>query len=76
MNSDRQRRIEQRAYALWEAEGQPYGKDEEHWHRAVREIDAEATASTKVKRTSQRASRRGALNSDGRSPPRRKEATA
>jgi DUF2934 family protein len=76
MSSDRQRRIEQRAYALWEAEGRPYGKDEEHWDRAAREIDAEATSSTKVKRTSQRASRRGAPNSDGRSPPRRKEARA
>ncbi len=76
MNSDRQRRIEQRAYALWEAEGQPYGRDEEHWHRAAREIDAEATTSAKLKRTSQRASQRGASHSNGRSPPRRKEATA
>src|SRR5260370_9768807 len=53
--------------------GQPYGRDEEHWHRAAREIDAEETASAKVKRTSRRAFRRGSLNSDGRSPPRQKE---
>ena len=44
MNSDRRRRIEQRAYALWEAEGYPHGKHEDHWHRAAYEIDAEETA--------------------------------
>jgi len=76
MNSERQRRIEQRAYALWEAEGQPPGKHEDHWHRAAREIEAEEIASTAVMRTSRRAARRGATNSDSRSPPRRKKATA
>ena len=47
-------RIEQRAYALWQAEGQPDGKHEEHWRRAAREIEAEETAGTAVTRTSQR----------------------
>jgi hypothetical protein len=44
MNSQKQRRIEERAYALWEAEGQLHGRHEEHWHRAAREIEAEETA--------------------------------
>ena len=44
MNSEKQRQIEQRAYALWQAEGRPHGKHEEHWRRAAREIEAEETA--------------------------------
>ena len=31
-------RIRQRAYELWQQEGQPEGKQQEHWERAVREI--------------------------------------
>jgi len=31
-------RIRQRAYEIWQQEGQPEGKQQEHWERAVREI--------------------------------------
>ncbi len=31
-------RIRQRAYELWHQEGQPEGKQQEHWDRAMREI--------------------------------------
>jgi hypothetical protein len=41
MVSDRNERIQARAYAIWIAENRPHGKDEEHWHRAAREIDEE-----------------------------------
>ena len=41
MNLEKQRRIEQRAYLFWEAEGQPHGRHEEHWIRAARQIEAE-----------------------------------
>ena len=41
MNSAKRSKIEQRAYALWVAEGQPNGRHEEHWHRAAREIGTE-----------------------------------
>ncbi len=34
-------RIKQRAYEIWESEGRPDGKDEEHWHRAAAEIRGE-----------------------------------
>jgi len=47
----KQGRIEERAYALWEAEGQLHGRHEEHWHRAARELEAEETASPSVKRS-------------------------
>jgi Protein of unknown function (DUF2934) len=75
MNSDKQRRIEQRAYALWEAEGHPHGRHENHWHRAADQIEAEEAAGTAAKRSPKRVSRRAAENSERRSPPRRKKAT-
>ena len=31
-------RIRQRAYELWEQEGRPEGRQDEHWARASREI--------------------------------------
>lgn len=40
-NPDRERRIRQRAYALWEDEGYPEGRELDHWERAEREIEAE-----------------------------------
>ncbi|WP_236025250.1 DUF2934 domain-containing protein [Arenibaculum pallidiluteum] len=38
---DRNERIAARAYAIWEKEGRPEGRDVEHWHRAADEIAAE-----------------------------------
>jgi hypothetical protein len=34
-------RIRQRAYEIWVREGQPQGRDAEHWAQACREIEAE-----------------------------------
>ena len=31
-------RIRERAYSLWEQEGRPEGRAEEHWHAARREL--------------------------------------
>jgi hypothetical protein len=37
--------IKKRAYALWESEGRPEGRHDEHWGKAYRElIDADNTA--------------------------------
>lgn len=36
-----ERRIRDRAYAIWEREGRPKGKDRQHWEQATRELDAE-----------------------------------
>jgi hypothetical protein len=36
-----QRRVRERAYALWEREGRPEGRAEEHWFRAEAELRAE-----------------------------------
>jgi hypothetical protein len=38
MDTDRNELIKQRAYAIWEQEGRPHGRDEEHWKRALQEM--------------------------------------
>lgn len=39
MTDDRKDRIRKRAYELWQQEGAPEGKRDDHWYRAEREID-------------------------------------
>jgi hypothetical protein len=38
MPPDRDERIRQRAYEIWEREGRPHGRDEEHWRMALDEL--------------------------------------
>jgi Protein of unknown function (DUF2934) len=35
---DLERRIQQRAYELWETEGRPQGREQDHWQQAEREL--------------------------------------
>ena len=56
MNNEIRRRVEIRAYEIWDRTGRPDGKSEEHWLQAVAEIareDAEAVT-TKVKKAAPR----------------------
>ncbi|MBT9369110.1 DUF2934 domain-containing protein [Rhizobium sp. CSW-27] len=39
--------IRNRAYALWEEEGRPHGRDAEHWARACEEFEAQSEATEK-----------------------------
>lgn len=41
MTHDREARIRQRAYDLWEAAGQPAGRDQEYWLAAEASVAAE-----------------------------------
>lgn len=41
MNTDREQRIRDRAYQIWEDQGRPEGGHEQHWLQAEREIDQE-----------------------------------
>lgn len=38
--SDRDERIKQRAYEIWEQQGRPEGKEHEHWQQAAEEFNA------------------------------------
>ena len=73
MNSEKERRIGERAYALWEAEGQPHGRHEEHWRRAAREIEAEESARAVMTRPARRTSQRTAPNSGSRPAQRERK---
>ena len=40
--------IRQRSYFIWEREGRPFGKEQEHWARAKAELEAELEATVKA----------------------------
>jgi hypothetical protein len=42
MDRDEERLIRERAYEIWEREGRPAGRSEEHWRQAAAEIAAAA----------------------------------
>jgi hypothetical protein len=46
--TDRQKRIRERAYEFWEAEGRQHGNDLAHWFRAEAEIPLRVTFDTNV----------------------------
>jgi hypothetical protein len=54
MRSDREERIRQRAYAIWQSEGHGHGRHEDHWRRAEREIAAEEAGPSKAPRRAAR----------------------
>lgn len=39
MSDERRQQISEKAYRLWETEGQPQGRDLEHWVRAESEVE-------------------------------------
>ncbi|BAK65710.1 hypothetical protein SLG_10350 [Sphingobium sp. SYK-6] len=45
MSEDRDQTIKDRAYAIWEAEGRPDGRSQDHWLRAEQELDGDAAPS-------------------------------
>lgn len=46
MQDNRTEQIRQRAYAIWQADGFPEGRDMEHWYRAEREINGSGKKAT------------------------------
>jgi len=43
-NPEREQRVRERAYHLWEVEGKPHGRDVEFWQRAREQIGMEENA--------------------------------
>lgn len=44
IDPDRERRVRERAYALWETDGKPHGRDVEFWERARELVAMEESA--------------------------------
>jgi hypothetical protein len=42
MADEHERRIRERAHAIWEEEGRPDGREQQHWREAERQLAAEA----------------------------------
>jgi len=47
MDNDRTERIKQRAHQIWEGEGRPDGRAQEHWDKAVQDIEAEGSEASR-----------------------------
>jgi hypothetical protein len=58
MEAERHEQIRQRAHTIWEQEGRPHGREQEHWERAERELglgtESLTTAAVKKKAPSLR----------------------
>ena len=72
MQSDKEARIRERAYAIWEAEGRPHGMHDDHWRRATHEVEHEEGARTAAKRGSRPGS--GPSEAGGAAPLRSRPA--
>lgn len=42
---DKHEVIRERAYAIWREEGEPHGRDADHWQRAEQEVSSAASGS-------------------------------
>jgi len=67
---DRKRRVERRAYELWETEGRLHGRDLDHWLRAERETEGAQ------KPKPQAAERKEKPPRAGKAPPRKRSRKA
>ena len=47
MSDDGEHKVRERAYRIWQQEGEPHGKDVEHWHRARSEAEPTGNAQAK-----------------------------
>jgi hypothetical protein len=56
-------RVQERAYALWEADGRPEGRQLDHWTQAELEVHAMPTAATAVESVLQQAEKSPARKS-------------
>lgn len=44
---DKEERIRQRAHDIWEREGRPQGREQEHWDKAVQDVEAEGSEASR-----------------------------
>ena len=70
MRSEREERIKQRAYELWQSEGHGHGRHEDHWHRAERDIAAEEAGSGGARRRTSRSGKTASVKSAAATPAR------
>ena len=63
--------IAKRAYAIWEKQGRPHGRDQDHWRQAHEELSSGATVSSKKVGKMPRATVRAPKTAERKSKPLR-----
>ena len=76
MRSNREERVKQRAYELWQTEGHGHGRHEDHWHRAEREIAAEEAGPDGAPRRTSRPRKAASEKSAAATPARSRSASS
>lgn len=73
---NREQVIRDHAYRIWEQEGRPEGRQQEHWVQAERELEArrmdDAGSTVEADRARPKASKRSTKGSDGSTPKKPK----
>lgn len=64
-----EQRVRERAFQIWIEEGQPLGRDREHWERACQEVTGESEVPRGAREASDRARRAGLVDrGEGQAP--------
>ncbi|NJO55234.1 MAG: DUF2934 domain-containing protein [Rhodospirillales bacterium] len=64
--------IVERAHAIWEREGRPEGQAEEHWQRAVAELQAEEAERIKAEEAAAKAKAEAAAKAEAEAAAKKK----
>lgn len=62
--ADSENWIKQRAYELWEADGRPHGKHDEHWQQAAAEFKAKHNGKSPVSASKAPAKRKAPVKAE------------
>lgn len=68
MADDKEDRIRQRAYEIWEREGRPHGRHEDHWHEASRGAPGDVGAAQPKPRKAASPRKKAAAGGDTEAP--------
>jgi hypothetical protein len=73
MESDWEKRVRKRAYQLWQREGEPHGRAEEHWAQAEAEVEIEHEPAADHSAARQKPTTEAPLRSEAARQPERNE---
>ena len=65
MSSDTDKSIRERAYGIWESEGRPQGRSEQHWEQARAELAGQDDASSSAGKKKSAAGKSRVTQADG-----------
>jgi Protein of unknown function (DUF2934) len=75
VESEREKRIPERAYQIWRLEGEPHGRADEHWAQAEAEIELERELAVDRAAAGQKPANEAPLRSQPARRPERNDKT-